>query len=47
MWLEYALPDTEAGQEEMYQRVSFRVESGGVASPWTAWEDSSQQQFSN
>ena len=47
MWLEKALPDTEAGQEEMYQHVRFRVESHGVTSPWTAWEDSSQQQFSN
>ena len=47
MWLEKALPDTEAGQEEMYQHVRFRVESHGVTSPWTAWEDSPQQQFFN
>ena len=46
MWLENSLPDTEIGDEEMYQRVSFRVTSNGVTSPWTAWEDSPEQQFS-
>ena len=47
MWLEKALPDTEIGQEEMYQHVSFRVESNGVTSPWTDWEDSPEQSFFN
>ena len=46
MWLENSLPDTEIGDEEMYQHVSFRVTSNGVTSPWTAWEDSPEQQFS-
>lgn len=46
MWLENSLPDTEIGDEEMYQHVSFRVSSNGVTSPWTAWEDSPEQQFS-
>jgi len=46
MWLENSLPDTEIGDEEMYQHVSFRVTSNGVTSPWTGWEDSPEQQFS-
>jgi hypothetical protein len=46
MWLENSLPDTEIGDEEMYQHVSFRVTSNGVTSPWTDWEDSPEQQFS-
>ncbi len=46
MWAEVSLPDTEIGDEEMYQQVSFRVSSNGVTSPWTAWELSPVQQFS-
>lgn len=34
------LPNTEAGQEEIYQKVRFRVtpNSSGVQGPWTTWE---------
>ena len=32
------VPNTENSNEEMYQRVSFRVTSNGVTSPWTDWE---------
>lgn len=46
MWAEVSLPDTELGDEEMYQQVKFRVTSNGVTSPWTAWELSPTQQFS-
>ncbi|PID97087.1 MAG: hypothetical protein CSA84_01685 [Actinomycetales bacterium] len=42
-----ALPDTEIGKEEMYQQVRFRVGSGGVVSPWTAWEKSAARDFQN
>ena len=43
-WEDDALPDTDGpadDDEEVYQRVRFRVISGGlhpVTSPWTAWE---------
>lgn len=41
------LPDTEWGDEEMYQRVSFRVVSdNGVASGYTGWEKSGVRTFS-
>jgi hypothetical protein len=41
------LPDTEWGDEEMYQRVSFRVVSdNGVASGYTSWEKSGVRTFS-
>ncbi len=46
MWAEVSLPDTELGDEEMYQQVKFQVTSNGVTSPWTAWELSPVQQFS-
>lgn len=35
-----ALPNTENGNEEIYQRVRFRVSSHGVTSPWTSWQNS-------
>jgi len=36
-----ALANTEAGYEEVYQRIRFRVHSfNNVTSPWTAWESS-------
>jgi hypothetical protein len=35
-----SLPDTERGNEEIYQRVRFRVTSNGVTSPWTSWRNS-------
>ncbi|MFZ1411040.1 MAG: hypothetical protein WAS07_06265 [Micropruina sp.] len=41
------LPDTEIGQEEMYQKVRFRVTSNGVTSAWTANENSPVQSFTN
>ncbi|MGV1007348.1 MAG: hypothetical protein ACOYBY_01920 [Dermatophilaceae bacterium] len=47
MWLESSLPDTELGDEEMYQHVHFQITDDlGTTSPWTAWEDSLVQQFS-
>lgn len=46
MYAESSLPDTEIGDEEMYQQVKFRVTSNGVTSPWTAWELSPVQTFS-
>lgn len=33
----WTLPDTETGQEEMYQQVKFQEGSGGVWSPWYGW----------
>ncbi len=35
------LVNTESGYEEVYQKVQFRVTSGGVTSPWTSWQKSS------
>ena len=34
------LVDTESGNEEVYQKVRFRVTSNGVTSPWTSYEKS-------
>lgn len=35
----WALPDTEAGNEEVYQKVRFRVSAGGgPVSAWTPFE---------
>jgi hypothetical protein len=33
----WTLPDTESGQEEIYQQVMFQEGSGGVWSPWDGW----------
>lgn len=42
------LPNTEWGDEEMYQRVSFKVVSdNGVSSAYTSWENSPVRTFSN
>lgn len=41
------LPDTELGQEEMYQKIRLRVSSNGVTSPWTGWQKSGVQSFFN
>lgn len=41
------LPDTELGEEEMYQKVRFRVTSNGVTSAWTGNENSPVQSFAN
>ncbi|HET9648982.1 MAG TPA: hypothetical protein VFP34_12250 [Microlunatus sp.] len=35
-----SLPDTEPGNEEIYQRIRFRVSSNGVTSAWTGWQNS-------
>lgn len=35
------LVNTESGNEEVYQKVRFRVTSSGVTSPWTSYEKSS------
>ena len=35
-----SLRNTEAGNEEVYQRVRFQVTSNGVTSPWTSWQNS-------
>ena len=35
-----SLRNTEAGNEEVYQRVRFQVTSNGVTSPWTGWQTS-------
>ena len=32
------LPNTEDGNEEIYQKTRFRVTSGGVTSPWTSYQ---------
>lgn len=42
-----ALPDTEWGDEEIYQRLRFRVSSNGVSGSTTAWENSGVRTFSN
>ena len=34
------LVNTESGNEEVYQKVRFRVTSNGVTSPWTSYEKS-------
>ena len=41
------LPDTELGQEEMYQKIRLRVSSNGVTSAWTGWQKSGVQSFFN
>ena len=41
------LPNTELGNEEMYQRIRIRVASGGVVSAWSAWDSSGVRSFSN
>lgn len=43
------LPDTEPGQEEIYQKVRFRVtpDSTGVQGAWTAWESSPTLSIAN
>jgi hypothetical protein len=38
--IQRALPNTEGGNEEIYQRVRFRVSSNGVTSPFTSWQNS-------
>ena len=48
MWWENTLPNTELGQEEMYQTVKFRVIMDDLSSsPWMSFEDSPVQAFSN
>ena len=43
-----ALPNTEAGAEEMYQRVKFWVHANsGAASAPTAWQNSAVRVFAN
>ena len=42
------LPNTELGNEEMYQKIRFRVHfAGGFLTGWTAWEKSGVRSFSN
>jgi hypothetical protein len=41
------VPNTEDSNEEMYQRVSFRVTSNGVTSPWTDWERTPYRSIAN
>ena len=41
------LPNTERGNEEIYQRVRFRVSSNQVTSPWSAYENSRQASMPN
>jgi hypothetical protein len=43
----WTLPDTETGQEEMYQSVMFQEGSGGVWSPWYGWYNSPVLAISN
>jgi hypothetical protein len=43
----WTLPDTESGQEEIYQRVMFQEGSGGVWSPWYGWYNSAVLAISN
>jgi hypothetical protein len=43
----WTLPDTESGQEEIYQRVIFQEGSGGVWSPWYGWYESPVLAISN
>ena len=48
MWLDSTLPDTELGQEEMFQHVRFRVTLDDLSrSGWTSYQDSSVQKFRN
>ncbi len=46
-YVDARLPDTEWGNEEMYQRLQFRVYSNGVYGSWTGGENSAIQSFSN
>jgi len=42
------LPNTEWGNEEMYQRIRIRVtSSNGVVSAWSGWDNSGVRSFSN
>ncbi|HYO86691.1 MAG TPA: hypothetical protein VES01_09590 [Dermatophilaceae bacterium] len=41
------LVNTESGNEEVYQKVRFRVSSGGVTSPWTSFQKSSVLSIGN
>ncbi|WP_120522375.1 hypothetical protein [Arthrobacter celericrescens] len=41
------LVDGEIGYEEVYQKIRFKVGSGGVWSGWTGWHTSSQLSISN
>ncbi|MBK7722120.1 MAG: hypothetical protein IPI32_07815 [Austwickia sp.] len=41
------LPNTELGDEEMYQRIRFRVTSNGVTSPFTGWHKSAVRTIAN
>ncbi len=41
------LVDGELGNEEVYQKVRFRVTSNGVTSPWTGWHSSAQLSIAN
>lgn len=43
----WTLPDTESGQEEIYQQVMFQEGSGGVWSPWYGWYVSQVLAISN
>jgi hypothetical protein len=48
MWWENTLPNTELGKEEMYHTVKFQVTMDDLSSsPWTSFEESSVQAFSN
>jgi hypothetical protein len=42
-----ALPDTEDGKEEIYQKVLFQVSSNGVTSAPSAWERTPYVSFFN
>jgi hypothetical protein len=43
----WTLPDTESGQEEMYQSVQFQEGFGGIWSAWYGWIDSPVLAISN
>jgi hypothetical protein len=37
-FIDYALPDTESGAEEVYLKVRFKVTCDGLETPRTNWE---------
>lgn len=41
------LVDGELGNEEVYQKIRFRVSSNGVTSPWTGWHSSAELDIAN
>ena len=41
------LVDGELGNEEVYQKIRFRVTSNGVTSPWTGWHTSAELSIAN